>query len=309
MNRALERYGEIFGNSERMRELGGTVVELATMTSSVLIRGEAGVGKAAMAQALHCLSNRSSSPFVTIACAAAPTDVLETEMFGPRGKVRAAGPGTLFVKDFDRLPEPLQAGLAVALSQRRPACRLIASSSADLHALLAVGALRRDLHDVLADNVINVPPLRDRREEIPELIRHFVAKFSRAFQRPAPPISPALEALLVAYDWPGNIVELEGMIKRWVVLGDENLLRAELATRARVAHRTRPGREDRPPGLRDIGRQAAREAERAALQAALARTGGNRAAAARELRVSYKTLLQKLAEAGITDATRGKRKR
>ena len=302
---------ELFERSDKMRALGAVVAKLAPLPTSVLIRGENGVGKEAVAHALHCLSDRANAPFVKVGCASLPANLLALELFGDgraTSRVDSAEGGTLFFDEVDRLPSEIQTSVAAALEARVGRVRFLAATSADMYGLVGTGRFRSDLYEALAVNTVDVPPLRERREEITPLLRQFLTTFSRQFERPVPTVADTTMQILVAYDWPGNVRELEDLVKRWVVLGDESRLRAELEARI-AATRRRLSTGTATPGLRDIARRAAQEAERLALQAALERCGGNRAAVARELRVSYKTLLQKLAQAGLTGAHRAKRRK
>jgi DNA-binding NtrC family response regulator len=169
-----------------------------------------------------------------------------------------------------------------------------------MYRLVGGGLFRRDLYERLAVATLDVPPLRERGEEIDSLAQRFLQRFAREFQRPVPPVSESMAELLKSYDWPGNVRELENVIKRWVVLGSADQVREEIEARRAVAGRGRTAPAGARLGLREIARRAARDAERVVLQEALRQARGNRAAVARELRVSYKTLLLKLTEAGLT---------
>ena len=172
---------------------------------------------------------------------------------------------------------------------------------------MCAGVLRKDLYQRLGLATIDIPPLRERREEIHVLTHRFLERFSREFQRPMPAVSRSMAELLRTYEWPGNVRELESLVKRWVVLGGESSVQAQIEARRAAAQRRRAAKSRTGPGLREIGRRAARDAERTALQEALLLAKGNRAAAARELKVSYRTLLQKLSEVGLAPPARIKR--
>ena len=312
LERALSSgYEHLFHCSDKMRALEAVVVRLAALSTPVLIRGESGVGKEVVALAIHSLSDWSSGPFVKVPCASLPAHVLETDLFGDGveggGKVRAAEGGTLFLDEVGEASSTTQGRLTRMLDDAWGHTRVMAATSIDMYRLVALGRFRGDLYERLAVATLDVPPLRERRDEIDALVHYFLEHFSREFQRPVPPLSEAMAGLLQSYDWPGNVRELENIIKRWVVLGTEEQVREEIEARRAAVRRACPSTGGQSPGLRDIARQAAREAERLALQEALKRSNGNRAAAARQLRVSYKTLLQKLAEAGLTDTPRLKR--
>lgn len=300
------RYTDFFRRSEKMRAVEETVTRVAGLRVPLLVRGEHGVGKEQVALAVHYLSDRTLAPFVKIACACLPPDLVEAEIFGDRGgadgKISTALGGTAFLDEIADVPPAVQARL-VRLLDDGTDVRLIAATSTDVYAQVVAGRIRSDLYERLSVATISVPPLRERREEIEGLVRQFLERFSAIYERPAPAVSDDMAEALRSYDWPGNIRELENMIKRWIVLGVEADVREELAMR-RAATRRTATLGTQTSGLRDIGRRAAREAERAALQEALARTNGNRSAAARDLKVSYKTLLQKLVSTGIEPPNR-----
>jgi DNA-binding NtrC family response regulator len=291
-----------------MREVGIVAKRVGALPTPVLVRGESGVGKELVALAIHHFSDRSRGKFVKVICASLPSSLLEAELFGDgpagAGKVREAEGGTLFLDEVSDASPPVQARLISVLDGDARHPRVIAATSADMYSLVASGRFRGDLYERLAVATIDVPPLRDRREELDGLIRHFLERFSREYHRPMPPISEAMTDLLHTYDWPGNVRELENIVKRWVVLDMEEQVLEEIQARREAFRRAHTTANGSSLGLRDIARRAAREAEKNALQSALSRCGGNRAAAARQLKVSYKTLLQKLAETGLSDTPR-----
>ena len=291
------RYEHLFGHSQKMRALEGVVVRLANLPTPVLIRGESGVGKECVAVAIHQLSSRSDQPFLKLRCAALPLDRLEAELSEMEP---AAHGGILFLDEVGEAPAGIQARLLQIVSDDSADIRVLAATSTDMYRLVAAGLFRSDLYEQLAVATIDVPPLRHRREEIDSLLQRFLERFARGLHRPVPQVTEAMAELLRNYAWPGNVRELEHIVKRWVVLGDEDHVREEIESRRvaeRGAHMTTSGGS---VGLRDIARRAAREAERVALEEALRRFRGNRAAVARYLRVSYKTVLQKLGDAGVS---------
>jgi DNA-binding NtrC family response regulator len=303
-----EDFDAIFGVSAKMRQVGTVVRRIGGLPTPVLVRGESGVGKEIVASAIHHFSDRSAGKFVKVVCASLPSGLLEAELFGDAhgnaGKVREAGGGTLFLDEVSDASPSAQARLIGVLDDYANNPRVIAATSADMYSLVATGRFRGDLYERLAVATVDVPPLRERREELDGLIRHFLQRFSLEYHRPVPPVSEAMTELLHSYDWPGNVRELENIVKRWVVLDMEQQVREEIQARREAFRRAHTTANGSSLGLRDIARQAAREAEKSALQNALSRCGGNRAAAARQLKVSYKTLLQKLAETGLSDTQR-----
>lgn len=317
------RYAQTFHSGGGMRSVEQRVLQAAAADVTVLIQGEPGVGKGIAAQLIHGLSARADGPLLHVKCAALPPDVLSSELFGfergegeeassPRpGRLERADGGTVVLEEIAALPLDLQSTLLHFLEAKeffrvggyQPIAadvRIVATTRRDLRALAAAGAFRQSLLDRL-ELTIHVPPLRERSEEIVPLVEHYLTVFARHFGTPGPSLSESVVALLCAYRWPGNVRELESVIKRCVVLGgDEAHLRRELELRIPVADKGRrtAGAAAHPgaPGLRAIARRAALEAERAAIDHVLDRVEGNRAEAARRLRVSYKTLLNKLRE-------------
>jgi DNA-binding NtrC family response regulator len=305
-------YRQIFRLSAKMRAVERLALQAAETDVPVLLRGEPGVGKELVAQAVHQLSPRGPKPWVKIRCGALPAGLLEAELVG---KLEAARGGTLFLDEVGDLPLALQGRLVHVLETGKSSSsrgleaadvnlRFIASTSRELSAMVSAGTFREDLYYQLDIVGILVPPLRERSEEIARLAQYFLEKYQRQFGRHAAPLSSTMLDLLVGYFWPGNIRELENVLKRYVVLGDETGLLEELRERSLVPARgllAAPhsgGIPDLELGLRRIGRQAAAAAENTAVREALQRTQGNRAEAARLLKVSYKTLLNKLSPRG-----------
>ena len=311
-----------------LREVRETIDQVAETDVTVLIQGESGTGKEIVARALHAASQRRTGPFVKVNCAALPGELLESELFGyergaftgavarKAGKFEAAEGGTLFLDEIAEMSPLAQAKLLHVLQDARFArlggnreihvdVRVIAATHRGLEAMVDRRAFREDLFFRLNVVSIRVPPLRERRGEIPALVEHFLARFSARYGRPAPRPSAKLWALLERHPFPGNVRELENLIKRVVVLGDEErVLRSLVSTERAQARRARRFatllREvEESAGelpLREVGRRAALEAERETIEQALLLTHWNRKHAARVLGVSYKTLLQKIRE-------------
>jgi DNA-binding NtrC family response regulator len=321
-------YERVFRQSPPMRALEALVHEAADGSTPVLVEGEAGLGTEEIARALHYLSPRGANPWAKLSCSSIPPELLELELFGrgrepgtpvrEPGRLAEAGGGTLYLEEVGEMPGPVQARLLAVVqgadSQGSRAAapadvRVIASTSRDLTTLTLAGLFHPELYRRLAAVRLLVPPLRERMEEVPALTEYFRRKFAAQFGRSSAPLSDRTLHLLMDYRWPGNLRELENMIKRYVVLGDESALRQEVESRRRALDmrpRARSGVEGQlipTLGLRDIARRAAREAERAAIREVLERVSGNRAAAARLLRISYKTLLKKLDQQGMSADT------
>ncbi len=314
------------------------IEEVAGTNAAVLIRGESGVGKDLVARAIHAASDRRHRPWVKVNCAALPAELLESELFGHErgaftgahrrkiGRFEFAHTGTMFLDEIGELPLTLQPKLLHVLQDLafsriggremiRVDVRVLASTNRDLEAALETGQFREDLYYRLNVVEINVPPLRERRAEIPILALQFLQTYNRLYHREAK-LDQSVVALFAEYDWPGNVRELENIVRRLVVLGGTTQVCEELLSRLRSGSRMAPtgasaavsaaDRGSAERGLKAIARQAALEAERRALLEVLNQVRWNRTEAARILKVSYKTLLNKIAECGLID--RGSRR-
>jgi Nif-specific regulatory protein len=238
------------GDSSRMHDVYQFISKVAATDSTVLIRGESGTGKELVARAIHRNSKRASKPFVAINCAALTEALLESELFGhergaftgaitqKKGKIEVADGGTLFLDEIGELALPLQAKLLRVLQERefervggtRPIkvdIRLIAASNRNLDEAVKQNLYRQDLFFRLNVVSIVLPPLRERREDIPLLAMHFVEKYSKQVNRTVLGISPEVHTLLKQYDWPGNVRELQNALERAVVLGSSERIRPE----------------------------------------------------------------------------------
>jgi two-component system, NtrC family, response regulator AtoC len=312
-----------------MRAIGTVIENIADTDATVLIRGESGVGKDLVARAIHAASSRRGGPFVKVNCAAIPQGLLESEFFGHEkgaftgayrrklGQFECANRGTIYLDELGDLPLALQAKLLHVLQDFRFSrvgghelvevdTRVVAATNRDLEAAMARGEFREDFYYRLNVVEIKVPPLRERREEIPRLASRFLARFNAQYGRQKQ-LMPETLARLMEYPWLGNVRELENAIRRLVVLEDGEQAIAALVTRGRNGHN---GHFPAPQpavvegGLREVGRRGAREAERKALLEVLDCVSWNRSEAARILRVSYKTLLTKISECGLTPPPR-----
>ena len=234
-----------------MRPVLAMIEGVADSDVSVLLRGESGVGKEVVARELHRRSPRRRQPFVKVNCAALPADLLESELFGHEkgaftgagsqrvGKFEFANGGTLMLDEVGEMPAALQAKLLHVLQDHaftrlgsnrlvEVDVRVLAATNRDLESMMRAGTFREDLYYRLQVIEIHVPPLRERLEEIPALVEFFLARYTRVFRRPAVRPSQVLMEALLDYTWPGNIRELENMMKRFVVLQDEALVLGEL---------------------------------------------------------------------------------
>jgi DNA-binding NtrC family response regulator len=305
----------LIGASGGLRDVVSLLPRVASSEATVLLRGESGTGKELVAHAIHAASPRLDGPFVAVNCAALPPSLLESELFGfergaftgaharRKGFVESADGGTLFLDEIGDMPLEAQARLLRMLQEReivrvggrepvKVDVRVIAATHRPLEAMVKAGTFRGDLLYRLAVIPIRLPPLRDRRQDIPGLVAHFIAKHAARHRLPAMHPTPAELASLVQREWPGNVRELENFVERAVVLGRFELEPAPV--------RTAPA--EAPPSEVVPLRTAVAEAERRAVVAALRAAHGNKTEAARLLGVSYKTLFNKINEHEIREA-------
>jgi len=315
----------LFDGHPRMREIRSIIESIADTDTTVLIRGESGVGKDLAARAVHAASNRCRGPFIKVNCAAIPQGLLESELFGHEkgaftgayrrkpGQFEYANRGTIYLDEIAELPLALQAKLLHVLQDFRFSrvgghslldvdTRVIAATNRDLERAMTRGEFREDLYYRLNVVEIRIPPLRERREEIPVLASLFLAKFNAQYGRQKR-LLPETVARLMEHRWSGNVRELENAIRRLVVLTDGEQAFAALADRRGVLP-VEPSRPIVTESLREIARRGARDAERKALAEVLERVRWNRAEASRILKVSYKTLLNKICECELTPPSR-----
>ena len=315
------------GAMQRVKDL---LEQVADTNVTVLIQGESGAGKEVVARTLHAVSCRARAAFVKVNCAALPADLLESELFGyekgaftgaygrKQGKFELADGGTIFLDEIGEMSAGLQAKLLSVLQDDAFArlggneeihvdARVVCATNRKLDDMVREGSFREDLFFRL--NVVNValPPLRERREEIPPLIEAFSARFSDRYRRNEWEPSDALVRAFARYPFPGNVRELQNMVKRIVVLESEQPILDEIAR----FEQGEPGGSrlrqlideiEATAGeisLREVGKRASSEAEREAIDRVLQRTGWNRKQAAKLLGVSYKTLLHKIRDAGL----------
>jgi transcriptional regulator with PAS, ATPase and Fis domain len=245
------KYTMLFGHSEPMMEVRNLIERVSDTDVTVLICGESGTGKELVARALHSESLRKDKPFVKVNCAALPTELLESELFGfekgaftgaiqhKPGKFEFANHGTMFLDEIAELSPALQAKLLQVLQDGefsrlggkadvRVDVRAIVATNRNLEQAVCAGLFREDLYFRLNVVTINLPPLRERREEVPVLTDFFLKKYSVQYNKPVTSISPELARLFLNYDWPGNVRQLENLIKRMVVLGTDGPILKEL---------------------------------------------------------------------------------
>jgi len=335
----LERY-RIIGQSQRMQALYEVIEKVAATPASVLITGESGTGKELIAAALHYKSGRRAKPFIKINCAAIPRELMESELFGHErgaftgavsskpGRFELADGGTLFLDEIGEIPVEMQVKLLRALQENefervggvqtiRVDVRLVVATNRDLARLVEEGRFREDLFYRLNVVPIRLPPLRERREDIPLLVQHFLSKHNTRLGRKVQGIQPAALSALVEHRWPGNIRELENVVERAILfcggteIGPGDLppeLSGERPAQAAPASGGAVFAAAAPPGddssMKDIVKQATAELERDLILRALAETQGNVTQAARKLKISRKSLQNKMKEFGLRDAER-----
>jgi len=275
---------------------------------------------------VHELSGRKDGPFVAINCAAIPETLLENELFGHEkgaytgagsahiGKMEMAGHGTLFLDEIGETPPSIQAKLLRVLEEHKfervggtatiaVDVRLVAATNKDLAAAVADKSFREDLFFRLSVVPLTVPPLRERPADIPALVDHFVARYSRDLKRRTPPeVSPEARGRLAAYPWPGNVRELQNCIERAMILCDGDTIEPAhlLLAGPREPRPDRPlSPSDLSLSLSEVAQAAARAAEKGHIERALSLSGGDRSRAAEILKVSSKTLLAKIRDLGL----------
>lgn len=307
--------GDLISRSPSMRRIFDVLPQIGESDSTVLIQGETGTGKELLARALHSLSLRADKPFIAVNCGALPDTLLESELFGYRagaftgaerdkpGRFSLADGGTLFLDEIGEISPALQVRLLRVLQERtfeplggtrsvRVDVRVIVATNRDLAAQVKKGAFRQDLFYRVNVMRLEMPPLRKRKEDIPLLVDHFVARANRARGRSLPGVSPEVLSFLMAHDYPGNIRELENIIEHAFVLCSEG--RIELRHLPDPFNVLVPAMQKRG-GMEDT----VRATESQAIREALKRNGYNRLAAARELGIHKSTLFRKMKALGI----------
>jgi two-component system response regulator PilR (NtrC family) len=320
-----QRDQELIGRSQGIEEVRGLVEKVAPTRTTVLLAGESGTGKELVARSIHEKGGRRNLPFVAINCGAIPEGLIESELFGHEkgsftgagdtkpGLFEVAGSGTLFLDEVGDLPAPVQVKLLRALQERKirrvggksdiaVAARIVAATNRDLAEEVKSGRFREDLYYRLNVIQVRLPPLRERREDIPLFVQHFLRQFASEMGRPAPRLAPEAERLLCAHSYPGNVRELANVVERAMTLADGDVIGVELL----------------PPGLRgpaaasEVSEAAVRlpevgldlqshldAIERRILEQALERAGGVKTEAARLLSLTFRSLRYRLAKYGI----------
>jgi two-component system, NtrC family, response regulator AtoC len=329
----VEELGEeafFVGATPVMQKLRAQAELLSQADVPVLIVGEPGAGRETTARLIHKLSVRSGFRFLKVNCAALPGDLLEKELFGYGGRLAKGGEpsvvgklelcekGTIFLDEIVEMPMSLQEKLLQVLQEKqflKPGTatyfdvdvRVLVSSDINIERAPSENKLREDLYYRLSAFTVHVPALRQRRDEIQVLLQHFMHKLARHYGLPAREFSPAVLSECQHYSWPGNVSELENFVKRYLMIGDEELHTSNFGERGsagKASPRGTPSNgvgkaraeydESNGKSLKSLIRDVKSQAERNAIAAALERTGWNRKAAARLLKVSYRTMLYKI---------------
>jgi two-component system, NtrC family, response regulator AtoC len=312
----------IFGTSEAMKKVKRDLAMIASADVPVLIQGASGTGKEIIAKLIHRNSALSKGPYVKVNCPAIPDALLESELFGYEkgaftgaytskpGLIALADRGTLFLDEIGELSLGLQSKLLQVLQDgkfsrigaqedTRSEARVICATNRDLKQEIAAGSFREDLFYRV--NVVNItlPSLRERSADVPELVEYFREHFNMMYNRKTPPLSGSLLRLLQAYHWPGNIRQLENLIKRYVILGTEACISGDLAEPAANAFDVEIPQEG-PVPLKKITSQAVRRLEREIILKVLQSHHWNRRRAAESLKISYRALLYKIRDSGLS---------
>lgn len=302
-------FHEMTSSNYRMQEIFKLLPLVAESESTVLLLGESGTGKELMARAIHHLSRRARRPLVALNCGSLPDTLLESELFGHKagaftdakkdrkGRIAAAEGGTLFLDEIGDISPALQVRLLRVIQERtyeplgsstpvKANVRFVAATHKDLRAEVAASRFREDLYYRLNVMQIAIPPLRERREDIPALARRFLEKLNHLHCRSVQGVAPEAMERLMRYDWPGNIRELENAVEHGFVLCRQSLILPDYLPKALL--------EDETSASRQTSGGSLRQAEMAVIEAALERHNGNRSAAARELGINKTTLWRKL---------------
>jgi two-component system response regulator AtoC len=320
LKRQLDTYdtGDVLSTNPKVLKIKEIAKHVADTDVPVLITGESGVGKEVLARYIHTHSSRNDKPFVKVNCAALPNDLLESELFGYErgaftgalndkpGKFELADKGTLLLDEIGEMTPHLQAKLLHVLQDSeytrlggkrniRVDARVLASTNINLEEHVESGKFREDLYFRLNVIRIDIPPLRERREDIPVLCNYFLCRYRDRYKSAVEEISPTLMDSFLRYDWPGNIRQLENAVKRYLILPDMNVNLSELKEQVQSGSAPVPAKpKEDNMSLKDVGTRAAEQAEKELVLRVLEETSWNRKQAARRLNICYKALLNKL---------------
>jgi two-component system response regulator AtoC len=324
------------GDNPKMREIRDIIEQVADTDITVLIRGESGTGKEVVARTLFQLSGRRDQPFVKVNCAALPSELLESELFGfekgaftgahkrKLGKFEYANHGTIFLDEISEMHPSLQAKLLQVLqdgefsrlgseSDVNVDTRIIAATNRNLEDAVADGTFREDLYYRLNVVTVQLPPLRDRKDAVPLLVEQFLQKNNEQYRKDVTHLSPETMEIFAKYHWPGNVRELENLVRRMVVLSNEAAVVEEIKLSGTRLQEREEAKDSLDLGalgadfsdaqgidLKAISRRAAQLAEKGVIEKVLHETRWNRKEAAQRLQISYKALLYKMKENGLS---------
>jgi len=326
----------IIGQSRPMLDVYQVIEKVADTPSTVLLTGESGTGKELIARALHENSSRKDKPFIRVNCAAIPRDLIESELFGYEkgaftgavtskpGRVELAHAGTLFLDEIGEIPVNMQVKLLRAIQEQefervggiktiRVDVRLVAATNRDLAEEIQAGRFREDLYYRLNVVQVRLPPLRERKSDIPLLVDHFVRRFRERLKKDVVGVREAATEKFLAYGWPGNIRELENVIERCLLFTDGDHIEigdlpeelrggfSRAAVRPMSESHAPASTPQETPGLKEAVREATSRVERELIVKALEQTGGNVTHTARLLKISRKSLQTKMKELGLRE--------
>jgi len=328
--------------SSSMHKIRAQAELLANIDAPVLLLGESGTGKEITARLIHKLSSTSNRTFLKVNCAALPTDLLESELFGYErgaftgavqskpGQFEMCEKGTILLDEIGELPNSLQAKLLHVLQDKQFSrlggrspisvnVRILAATNVDISHAIATKQLRDDLYYRLSPFTIELPPLRERQQEIPVLLKYFMHRLAKRYSRTALPLSAELLQACQQYSWPGNVRELENFVRRYLVMGDEEqaicdlralphrkpaeVLLGEQPAKPKPTPEKEPGSGNGSSDLKSLVRNVKGEAEVTAIMSALTQTHWNRRQAARLLKISYRGLLYKIRQYSLSPPT------
>jgi len=327
--KSKSQYDQFIGDSPKMLQVKNLIEQVADSELTVLIRGESGTGKEIVGRMLHTLSGRSEEQFTKVNCAAIPRDLLEAELFGYEkgaftgahktkpGRFEVANKGSIFLDEIGDMPMELQSKLLQVLEQQEFVrvgginnihvdVRIICATNKNLEEAIVRHEFRDDLFYRLNEITLVIPPLRERRDDVPLLVNHFLDRYNRLYDKKYPELSPEAMSRLVEFGWPGNVRQLENLIKQVVVRGDESiigdLLSTSVAPASPVAAPLSGGEEEMSEELvnsyslkKRVGYAVARE-EKKLISEVLNKTNWNRRKASDLLEISYRSLLYKIKE-------------
>jgi two-component system response regulator AtoC len=323
-------FRNFIGQSPAMADIFSKIQKIGkSKANTILITGESGVGKELVARTVHACSHDEARPFMEINCASVPETLLESELFGyekgaftdaktrKKGLVELAEGGTLFLDEIGEMGITLQSRLLRVIENKtfrrvggvqdlRVNTRIVAATNRDLEAAIDEKSFRKDLYYRLKVIPIHVPPLRERKEDVPLLVSHFVDRFNRELGKKVKPVSRDVMEALVAYDWPGNVRELKNVIERAMLLdAEDEILLAHLPGEIHHGDRVRTSGDEAARVLTSFFPMTLREMERVQIERTLEQTNGNKSRAATILGISRQTLREKLKQFGGADAPEG----